>query len=157
MGNQEWQGISGKQWVRIEPEWAQCAMARRACLEMFMEKFGVDAAMVSVPKLSKIIGVSRSWIYESVKAGSFFIEHRMVGASPMFPVDAVIDWYRGDLPARAEPRSERARPSQTEEPGANVPQPVDRYGRIDTDGLVASVLQAMEAGGQKGPAARAGV
>lgn len=150
MGDQERQEISGKQWVRIDPEWARGALARRACLEMFMEKFGVDAAMVSVPKLSKIIGVSPSWIYQSVKAGSFFIEHRMVGDSPKFPIDALIDWYRGDLGEQAKTIERPA----IEAP-APAPRPIYRDGRIDTDALVANALAAMEAKKAK-PATRAG-
>lgn len=83
------------EWVKVHPDRTREELARRSCLDMLMERFGIDAALVSVPKLAKAIGMSRSAIYASLKADKFFISHRMVGQSPMFTVDDVVSWYRG--------------------------------------------------------------
>lgn len=80
-------------WVKVRPEWIERELARRSCLDMLMSRFGLDAALVSVPQLAKVIGMSKSTIYASVKAGAFFIPHRLMGASPMFTIDDVVTWY----------------------------------------------------------------
>lgn len=81
------------QWVKLKPEWIEAELARRSCLDMLMSRFGIDAALVTVPQLAKALGRSKSTIYASVKAGRFFIPHRMVGDSPMFTIDDLVTWY----------------------------------------------------------------
>lgn len=81
------------QWVKVRPEWVERELARRSCLDMLMSRFGLDAALVSVPQLGKVIGMSKSTIYANVKAGRFFIPSRLLGASPMFTIDDVVTWY----------------------------------------------------------------
>jgi predicted DNA-binding transcriptional regulator AlpA len=80
-------------WVKVRPEWIERELVRRSCLDMLMSRFGIDAAMVSVPQLAKVLGMSKSTIYASVKAGTFFIPHRLLGSSPMFAIDDVVTWY----------------------------------------------------------------
>lgn len=96
---------SEAQWVKVRPEWIEKELARRSCLDLLMSRFGLDAALVSTPQLAKVLGRSRSTIYASVKAGRFFIPHRMLGDSPMFTIDDVVSWY---LSGGAEPEPERA-------------------------------------------------
>ena len=88
------------QWVKVKPEWVERELARRSCLDMLMTRFGLDAALVSVPQLGKVLGMSKSTIYASVKAGKFFIPSRLLGASPMFTIDDVVTWY---LPGQSGP------------------------------------------------------
>lgn len=80
-------------WVKVRPEWIEKELARRSCLDMLMSRFELDAALVSVPQLGKVLGISKSTIYASVKAGTFFIAHRLIGASPVFTIDDVVTWY----------------------------------------------------------------
>ncbi len=96
---------SEAQWVKVRPEWIEKELARRSCLDLLMSRFGLDAALVSTPQLAKVLGRSKSTIYASVKAGRFFIPHRMVGESPMFTIDDVVSWY---LSGGSGPRPDRA-------------------------------------------------
>jgi len=80
-------------WVKVSPEWIERELARRSCLDMLMSRFGLDAALVSVQQLGKVLGMSKSTIYASVKAGKFFIPSRLIGASPLFTIDDVVTWY----------------------------------------------------------------
>ena len=93
------------QWVRVRPEWVQQELARRSCLDMLMSRFGLDAALVSVPQLGKMLGMSKSTIYASIKSGKFFIPHRLIGASPVFTIDNVVAWY---LTGHVAPQSKSA-------------------------------------------------
>ena len=96
------------QWVKIRPERIEMELARRSCLDMLMSRFGIDAALVSAPQLAKALGRSKSTIYAKVKAGTFFIPHRMLGDSPMFTIDAVVTWYLfGDAGPRPQSALER--------------------------------------------------
>jgi len=69
--------------------------SRREGIDMMVAKFGIDAALVSVPKLSKVLGIAPSTLYSYIKAGKFFMPHRMVNQSPMVTIDDLIDWYQG--------------------------------------------------------------
>ena len=80
-------------WVKVSPEWIERELVRRSCLDMLMSRFGLDAALVSVPQLGKVLGMSKSTIYANVKAGTFFIPNRLIGASPVFTIDDVVTWY----------------------------------------------------------------
>ena len=102
------------EWVKAHPNWSREELARRSCLDMLMERFGIDAAMVSVPKLARALGMSRSTIYAALKAEAFFIPHRMIGRAPMFTIDDLVSWYRGgdveaaraQIPAALEERED---------------------------------------------------
>ena len=85
------------QWVGHQSSCTTEGSDRLSCLEMLMSRFGIEAAMVSVPQLARLLGRSKSTIYASVKEGRFFIPHRMMGESPMFTIDDVVTWYlKGD-------------------------------------------------------------
>ena len=89
-----------RQWVEPQPSWTADALDRSSCLEMMMSRFDIQAALVSVPQLARLIGRSKSTVYASIKEGRFFIPHRMVGESPMFTIDDVVDWYQGGTVAK---------------------------------------------------------
>lgn len=129
----------GAQWIKASPDWVREALERKACLEMFMDKFGIDAPLVSVPKLAKVIGMSRQWVYGQIKAGTFFLPLRMVGDAPLIPVDALIDWYLG-CPART---AETQEPEPARPLGVgrmNRAPVVDACGQFDVDRMVAKAL-----------------
>lgn len=97
------------QWVKVRPEWVERELARRSCLDMLMSRFELDAALVSVPQLGKVLGMSKSTIYACVKAGTFFIPHRLIGTSPVFTIDDVVTWYlSGHAAPDPEPASTRS-------------------------------------------------
>ena len=131
----------GAQWIKASPEWVREALERKACLEMFMDKFGIDAPLVSVPKLAKVIGMSRQWVYGQIKAGAFFLPLRMVGGAPLIPVDALIDWYLG-CPVRAlKPEAPEAKPAALPEVARKNKAPVvDACGQFDVNRMVAKAM-----------------
>lgn len=131
----------GGQWIKASPEWVREALERKACLEMFMDKFGIDAPLVSVPKLAKVIGMSRQWVYGQIKAGAFFLPLRMVGGAPLIPVDALIDWYLG-CPTR-EPKPEACVPESVKQAGmgpTKIAVVVDACGQFDVERMVAKAM-----------------
>lgn len=77
-------------------EESEAMKARRVCLDMLMAKFGIDAAMVNVPKLARALGMGSSTIYAYMRAGTFFLPFRSVNGTPMVRVDDLIDWYVGN-------------------------------------------------------------
>lgn len=146
----------GAQWIKASPEWVREALERKACLEMFMDKFGIDAPLVSVPKLAKVIGMSRQWVYGQIKAGTFFLPLRMVGGTPLIPVDALIDWYLG-CPARApKPEIQEPNPARKSVVGRMNKAPVvDACGQFDVARMVAKAMGDIQSEKQKRPGFRA--
>ena len=117
------------------------ALERKACLEMFMDKFGIDAPLVSVPKLAKVIGMSRQWVYGQIKAGAFFLPLRMVGGAPLIPVDALIDWYLGCPAHSSKPETQGLEPARQSGVGRMNKAPVvDACGQFDVDRMVAKAM-----------------
>lgn len=145
----------GAQWIKASPEWVREALERKACLEMFMDKFGIDAPLVSVPKLAKVIGMSRQWVYGQIKAGSFFLPLRMVGGAPLIPVDALIDWYLG-CPSRAtKSDAPEAMPVKPQGAGRASKSPlVDACGQFDVDRMVAKAMEDIQSSKQGRPRCR---
>ncbi len=146
----------GAQWIKASPEWVREALERKACLEMFMDKFGIDAPLVSVPKLAKVIGMSRQWVYGQIKAGTFFLPLRMVGGAPLIPVDALIDWYLG-CPARA-PKPEAQEPQlarQSVVGRMNKAPVVDACGQFDVARMVAKAMGEIQTERKTRPGFRA--
>lgn len=76
--------------------------ARRAYWEhtkkRLMRDFHVEAAFVGVPKLGRILGLAPSTIYGHVRAGVFFIPHRMMNTTTVFLFDDVVDWICEEQP-----------------------------------------------------------
>ena len=73
--------------------------AMRAAL---LRDFHIEAAFIGVPKLARILSLAPSTIYGHVRAGVFFIPHRMMNTTTMFLVDDVVDWMCRE-PERAQP------------------------------------------------------
>jgi hypothetical protein len=111
---------------------------------------------VSVPKLAKVIGMSRQWVYGQIKAGAFFLPLRMVGGAPLIPVDALIDWYLG-CPARAlKPEAPEAKPAALPEVARKNKAPiVDACGQFDVDRMMAKAMEDIQSNKQKRPGSRA--
>ena len=142
----------GAQWIKASPEWVREALERKACLEMFMDKFGIDAPLVSVPKLAKVIGMSRQWVYGQIKAGTFFLPLRMVGGTPLIPVDALIDWYLG----WPKPEAQEPEPARKSVVGRMNNAPVvDACGQFDVARMVAKAMGDIQSEKQKRPGFRA--
>lgn len=123
-------------------------LERRACLDMFIERFGVDAPLVSVPKLARLLGKSKSWIYGQIKAGSFFLPWRMVCGAPLIPVDALIDWYLGEVPVAKAPRARRPDAGPASQDGEEGPMlgSLASVKDKDVDRWVSNAMQTIEAG-----------
>ena len=64
-----------------------------AHLDQVLARFGIDTALIGVPKLSRILGIATSTIYAYMRSGRFFIPYRLVNGSPMVRVDDLIEWY----------------------------------------------------------------
>lgn len=145
--------IAESLWVKVRPEWIEKELARRSCLDMLMSRFGIDAALVSVPQLAKVLGMSKSTIYAGVKAGTFFIRHRLIGASPVFTIDDVVTWYMdGEAEVDSRPRAARddsrgadkTDPINRPDDGGDSLYSKDRRGRDRAvDAMVARVLKSM--------------
>lgn len=84
--------------VQFDPAEARKSAVRAALLR----DFHIEAAFVGVPKLARILGLAPSTIYAHVRAGVFFIPHRMMNTTTMFLVDDVVDWICRE-PERARP------------------------------------------------------
>lgn len=143
------------QWIKASPGWVKEALDRKACLEMFMEKFGVDAPLLSVPMVARMLGMSRQWIYGQIKSGEFFLPVRMAGQSPLVPVDAFIDWYLGGEAMVAKPA--KAPQGLGVEPAKEqvAARPIDTCGAFDVDRMVAEALGEIGAAKGKRPGSRA--
>ena len=142
--------------------------ARHACMDMCKERFGSDAALVSVPKLARVLGFARSTLYARIKAGNFFIAHRMIGDAPMVTLDALVDWYLFCSPVSGAPTAcasnpavgpedveARSRREREEEANAAL---IARRRRLNDRRVDDWVARAMEAVGKeaKGPKAERG-
>ncbi|MES2633611.1 MAG: helix-turn-helix domain-containing protein [Pseudomonadota bacterium] len=73
---------------QLDPGSARKSAVRAALLR----DFHIEAVFVGVPKLARILGLAPSTIYAHVRAGAFFIPHRMLNTTTMFLVDDVVDW-----------------------------------------------------------------
>jgi predicted DNA-binding transcriptional regulator AlpA len=116
-----------------------------------MSRFDIQAALVSVPQLARLLGRSKSTIYASVKEGRFFIPHRMVGESPMFTIDDVVDWYQGGTVAKeaaaiaapARVVGEQRREVAESDARGDEPSREKQRRNAAVDGLVARALNAL--------------
>jgi len=78
----------------IEEADASAALARRArALDMLASRFHIEAAFLTVPKIARILGLAPSTIYGYIRAGVFFIPHRMLNETAMVSLDDFVDWY----------------------------------------------------------------
>lgn len=91
--------------VQFDPAAARKSAVRAALLR----DFHIEAAFVGVPKLARILGLAPSTIYAHVRAGVFFIPHRMMNTTTMFLVDDVVDWICRE-PDQAQPATAAPEP-----------------------------------------------
>jgi len=130
--------------------------ARRECLLMFMDSFGVDSPLVPVSKLARILGKSKAWIYQSIREGSFFLPTRAVGESHMVPVDDLIAWYLGvqDQGEAARGRSSHEIQTSARHAEQEEVQSVDisALPEFDIDRLTTAAKKRVEAARKRCPA-----
>lgn len=98
----------------VEHELDKAAARKAEIRAALVRDFHVEAAFVGVPKLARILGLAPSTIYAHVRAGVFFIPHRMMNTTTMFLLDDVVDWVCREpqrtappvAPAPAAPRED---------------------------------------------------
>jgi len=61
-------------------------------------EFSIDSALVGVPKLSRVIGLSPSTIYAHLRSGKFPIRYRVINKTPMVSLDDLAAWYCAPAP-----------------------------------------------------------
>jgi len=101
------------------------AERRVECLDALMRRFGIDSALIGIPKLARALGMGSSTLYTYMRCGTFFMPYRMVNGTPMVKVDDFIDWYlssEGDVRpcAVASATDKQAAPT----PASSEPQPI---------------------------------
>lgn len=72
------------------------------------KQFAIESAFVKVSTLSKVLGLAPATIYSSIRRGTFFLPHRMLGAAPAVKFDDLVAWYCIEP---AEPRAPAPRAS----------------------------------------------
>ena len=78
--------------ARAEAE-RNLAERRERAMAMMMREFRIEAALVDVPKLARIVGLASSTLYGYIRAGVFFIPYRLVNGRPLVTLDDLVDWY----------------------------------------------------------------
>lgn len=95
----------------VEQAFADDYRRRRA--SEWLVAHGIDTMMVSIPKIARAMGYSPATLYGYIKAGRFFLPHRLVNGSPMVALDHLLDWVcdkarevRADAVPLAEPEDQ---------------------------------------------------
>ncbi|MES2242122.1 MAG: hypothetical protein V4639_04540 [Pseudomonadota bacterium] len=114
-----------------EPPLSPTMSARDCAKAQLADQFDIDNAFVKVSKLSKILGLAPATIYGSMRKGTFFIPHRMLGSTPAVRFDDLVDWYCSDAAERDLPFPTPARRIDSSE------------GPTGKDLIVARVLKKM--------------
>jgi DNA-binding CsgD family transcriptional regulator len=86
---------------------ANAGASRRAWVRAtLIQEYRLASALIGVPKLALIMGLSPSTIWSHMRQRKFPIPYRMVNTTPMVGIDDLVDWYcaRDDLifPAEAD-------------------------------------------------------
>jgi hypothetical protein len=86
---------------------ADAGTSRRAWVRTtLIQEYRLASALIGVPKLALIMGLSPSTIWSHMRQRKFPIPYRMVNTTPMVGIDDLVDWYcaRDDLifPAEAD-------------------------------------------------------
>lgn len=95
---------------------------------MLLTRHGIDTAMISIPKVARVLGYAPATLYGYIKAGSFFLPYRIVQGSPMVAADDFLDWCS----SRECEVSPQAPAKQQEEEESEVELPESR-GRRSVD------------------------
>lgn len=70
----------------------QSGVSRHERFQLLMTRHGIDTAMISIPKVARVLGYAPATLYGYIKAGSFFLPYRIVQGSPMVAADDFLDW-----------------------------------------------------------------
>ena len=70
----------------------QSGISRRERFQLLLTRHGIDTAMISIPKVARVLGYAPATLYGYIKAGSFFLPYRIVQGSPMVAADDFRDW-----------------------------------------------------------------
>lgn len=70
----------------------QSGAIRRERFQLLLTRHGIDTAMISIPKVARVLGYAPATLYGYIKAGSFFLPYRVVNGSPMVAADDFLDW-----------------------------------------------------------------
>lgn len=65
----------------------------RAMRMWYVGRFKLTSAFLGVSQLSDILGIAPSTIYSLIRAGRFFLPHRMMNASPRVWIDDLVAWH----------------------------------------------------------------
>lgn len=68
---------------------------RARAREVMAREFRIDSALIDMPKLARIMGMSAATLYGHVRAGKFFMPCRVVNGRPLVTFDDLVDWYCG--------------------------------------------------------------
>jgi len=122
-------------------------------------QFQIESALIGVPKVARIVGLSPSTIYTYMRQGTFFMPYRLVNGTAMVSMDDLVDWYCSTVNVKfpAAARTETPLPEQEvdpiEEHGEPAGEPEDLAGR-----LAAQAIKAMGLGtGRARPKGRVSV
>ena len=66
---------------------------REQAMDFFAARFGIRSAFIRVKTLSRVLGIGEGTIYSAIRAGTFFIPHRMLGIAPAVKLEDLADWY----------------------------------------------------------------
>jgi len=93
----------------------------RAMRMWYVGRFKLTSAFLGVSQLANILGMAPSTIYSLIRAGRFFLPHRMMNASPRVWIDDLVAWHlSGEGPAAAlgrEPSKPREAPANPDAEG----------------------------------------
>lgn len=70
----------------------QSGINRHERFQLLLTRHGIDTAMISIPKVARVLGYAPATLYGYIKAGSFFLPYRVVQGSPMVAADDFLDW-----------------------------------------------------------------
>lgn len=70
----------------------QSEASRHERFQLLLTRHGIDTAMISIPKVARVLGYAPATLYGYIKAGSFFLPYRVVQGSPMVAADDFLDW-----------------------------------------------------------------
>lgn len=70
----------------------QSGISRLERFQLLLTRHGIDTAMISIPKVARVLGYAPATLYGYIKAGSFFLPYRIVQGSPMVAADDFLDW-----------------------------------------------------------------
>jgi len=74
-------------------QWDTESQRRERAMNFFAARFGIRSAFVRVKPLSRVLGIGEGTIYSAMRAGTFFMPHRMLGIAPAVKLEDLADWY----------------------------------------------------------------